>query len=362
MSILLTGGLGYIGSHTAVELSNAGYHVILFDNLCNAKESTFLTLQQLCPSHNLTFVQGDILYHKDLEKVFHSFSIDCVVHFAARKAVSESLEKPILYYQNNVTGLLNVLAKCRDHNVRRFIFSSSATVYGDSVSPLCESSTTGRGITNPYGKSKWMCEEILKDFCEANKYFSCICLRYFNPVGAHASGLLGEDPNDVPNNLMPYLMRVAVKNNLDSDYGSEYDTFCVYGKDYETQDGTAERDYIHVVDLAKSHLAATEVVGTAKINFDVINIGTGKSTSVLTMISTFENVNKIKLPFVFHDRRPGDLESVYCDGTKAREMLLWQPQYNIADMCRHAYKFAAMNHHQDKKKKGVYTSSLLKQI
>ena len=341
MSILLTGGLGFIGSHTVVELVNSGKNVIIFDNLSNSSYEVLDKLYRLCDKNKIKFIKGDVLNLNHLNKL-NTFKIDTVIHYAAFKSVNESIKKPLEYYQNNITGLLNLLNFCKGNNINNFIFSSSATVYGNSISPLIEKSNTGIGITNPYGQTKFMAEQILKDFGISEPKFNIICLRYFNPVGAHKSGLIGEDPNDIPNNLMPYVLRVAVKNNLDSSLDDIYSYLSIFGSDYDTPDGTCQRDFIHVVDLAKAHIAAVKKIGSFN-NFEVFNVGTGKGTSVLEIVETFRDINNIKLPYVLKDIRPGDYAITFCDCQKANKMLEWKAELNINDICLDIYNFAKLN-------------------
>ena len=341
MNILLTGGLGFIGSHTVVELVNSGNNVIIYDNLSNSKIEVLNKLYKLCDKNKITFIKGDILNLDELKQL-NNYKIDTVVHFAAFKSVNESIKLPLEYYQNNITGLLNLLNYCNTMNINNFIFSSSTTVYGNSISPLFEDSNIGIGISNPYGQTKYMGEQILKDFSKSQSKFNIICLRYFNPVGAHKSGLIGEDPNDIPNNLMPYVLRVAVKNNLNSNLDDVYNYLSIYGSDYDTPDGTCQRDFIHVVDLAKAHVAAVKKIGSFD-NFEVFNIGTGKGTSVLEIVESFRDINNIKLPYVMKDRRQGDNAVTFCDCQKANKMLEWKADLDINDICLDTYNFAKSN-------------------
>ena len=341
MNILLTGGLGFIGSHTVVELVNSGNNVVIYDNLSNSKIEVLNKLYKLCDKNKITFIKGDILNLDELKQL-NNYKIDTVVHFAAFKSVNESIKLPLEYYQNNITGLLNLLNYCNTMNINNFIFSSSTTVYGNSISPLFEDSNIGIGISNPYGQTKYMGEQILKDFSKSQSKFNIICLRYFNPVGAHKSGLIGEDPNDIPNNLMPYVLRVAVKNNLNSNLDDVYNYLSIYGSDYDTPDGTCQRDFIHVVDLAKAHVAAVKKIGSFD-NFEVFNIGTGKGTSVLEIVESFRDINNIKLPYVMKDRRPGDNAVTFCDCQKANKMLEWKADLDINDICLDTYNFAKSN-------------------
>lgn len=340
MNVLLTGGLGFIGSHTIVELVNSNYNVTIIDNLSNSKITVLDNIYKLCDKNKITFYEGDILNDDDLNKVFNHINI--VIHFAAYKAVAESIKKPLDYYNNNINGLINLLNKCKEFNVNKFIFSSSATVYGSSESPLSENSTIGNNITSPYGKTKYFSEIILQDFCKSNKQFNVISLRYFNPVGAHKSGLIGEDPNDIPNNLMPFILKVAKKNNLKNNLNNIFNTLNIFGKNYNTDDGTCERDFIHVVDLAKAHVKSCNNIGKFK-NYETFNIGTGKPVSVLKLVETFTKINKVKLPFEFKEKRQGDNTKIYCNCTKAFKMLNWKCEYDINDICIDSYNFIKNN-------------------
>lgn len=340
MNILLTGGLGFIGSHTVVELVNANYNVVIIDNLSNSKIKVLDNIYKLCDKNKIIFCKGDILNNDDLNKVFNNINI--VIHFAAYKAVAESIKKPLDYYNNNINGLINLLNKCKEFNVNKFIFSSSATVYGSAESPLSENSIIGNNITSPYGKTKYFSEIILQDFCKSNKKFNVISLRYFNPVGAHKSGLIGEDPNDIPNNLMPFILKVAKKNNLKNNLDNIFNTLSIFGNNYNTDDGTCERDFIHVVDLAKAHVKSCNYISKFK-NYETFNIGTGKPISVLKLVNTFIEINKIKLPFKFIEKRDGDNAKIYCNCNKAFKMLNWKCEYNINDICKDSYNFIKNN-------------------
>lgn len=340
MNILLTGGLGFIGSHTVVELVNSNYNVTIIDNLSNSKISVLQNIYKLCDKNKITFHNGDILNNDDLNKVF--INIDTVIHFAAYKSVTESIKKSLQYYNNNISGLINILHKCKEFNVNKFIFSSSATVYGSSESPLSENSITGIGITSPYGKTKYFSEIILQDYCKSNKNFNVISLRYFNPVGAHKSGLIGEDPNDIPNNLMPFILKVAKKNNLPNNLDNLYNSLSIFGNNYETNDGTCERDFIHVVDLAKAHVKACNKIGKFN-NYETFNIGTGNPISVLQLVNSFIKINNIKLPFQFKKKREGDNPKIYCNCSKAFKMLNWKSIYKIDDICKDSYHFIKKN-------------------
>ena len=342
MKVLLTGGLGFIGSHTIIELVNSNFEIVILDNLYNSKIEVLEKVKNISCNENIKFIKGDILNLNDIDLAMAE-NVNCVIHFAALKAVNESIKKPLEYYNSNISGLINILKKCKEHNVDNFIFSSSATVYGSSLSPLKEDSNVGDGITNPYGQTKFMAEVILNDYCKANPNFNVICLRYFNPVGAHKSGLIGEDPNDIPNNLMPYVLKVAVKNNLDNKLDDCYSYLSIFGNDYDTHDGTCKRDFIHVVDLANAHVKACTEIGKFN-NFEVFNIGTGKGTSVLDLVLTFKHVNDIEIPFIFKDRRDGDSPVTYCDCSKAKDLLKWEAKLNMEDICLDTYNFAKSNY------------------
>ena len=319
MKILLTGGTGYIGSHTAVELIKKGYEVDLLDNLFNSKLSVLDQIEKIT-GKKPNFFKVDLLEKEKLLEVLKAGNYDLVIHFAGLKAVGESVEKPLKYYENNVSGTINLLNAMDSVGVKKLIFSSSATVYGtQSVKEFTEDLQTGVGITNPYGKTKYMIEEIIKDFSVAVPDFSAIILRYFNPVGADPSGLLGEDPNDRPNNLMPIIMKVST---------GEIPLLKVYGNDYPTPDGTGIRDYIHVSDLALGHIAAITALAPG---VTVYTLGTGEGTSVLEMISAFETASGKKLPFEFVPRRPGDVPEMYASPKKAEAELNWKASRTVAD-------------------------------
>ena len=327
MRILLTGGTGYIGSHTAVELLNLGHEVEIFDNLYNSKIIALDNIEKITGKRP-KFYKIDLLDFAALDKLFSENKYDLVIHFAGLKAVGESVEQPLRYYENNVGGTINLLKAMRAHDVKKIIFSSSATVYGDQgVSELTEEMQTGVGITNPYGETKFMIEEILKDVCRADKDFSATILRYFNPVGCHPSGLLGEDPNDIPNNLMPIIMKVST---------GEIPELSVFGDDYDTPDGTGIRDYIHVVDLAKGHVASMEKMAPG---VSIYNLGSGKGTSVKEMIATFEKASGEKLPFKIAPRRAGDLAELVANVAKANRELDWKTELTIEDAMRDTIKY-----------------------
>ena len=319
----MTGGAGYIGSHTVIELISAGYTVEILDNLCNSKESVLDQIFEITGVRP-RFHKADLTDFETISQVFEAGDFDCVMHFAGLKSVAESIAEPIMYYENNIGGTLNLL-KCMDKfNVKRMVFSSSATVYGDAPvgNGLTENSPVGHGITNPYGRTKYMIEEILRDKCVADANFSATILRYFNPVGAHASGLIGEDPNGIPNNLMPTIMKVAK---------GEIPELSIYGDDYSTPDGTCVRDYIHVVDLAKGHIAA--LVGM-KPGMQVYNLGTGRGTSVLEIVRAFERISGRNLPHKIVARREGDLATVFADASLAENELGWKAERSINDAIR----------------------------
>lgn len=317
--ILVTGGTGYIGSHVVVELLNQNYDVEILDNLINSKVTILDQIEKIT-GKKPKFYQIDLLNQSALEQVFTHTHFDSIIHFAGLKSVAESIEQPLKYYENNVTGTINLLKTMEKHQVYNFIFSSSATVYGDPGIPeYTESLETGHNISSPYGKTKYMIEEILKDLAASNPNFNVISLRYFNPIGNHPSGLLGENPNGIPNNLMPYVMKVAK---------GELPELQIYGNDYDTPDGTCRRDYIHVVDLAKGHLAA---INHLSPGFTAYNLGTGKPTSVLEMVQTFEKISGKPLPHKFAPRRPGDLPEFWTNPSLAQQKLNWQAKLTIED-------------------------------
>jgi len=331
MSILITGGAGYIGSHTCVELLNTGYDVVVVDNLSNSKPESLKRIQEIT-GKSLKFYNVDILNKEKLEEVFNENEIEAVIHFAGLKAVGESVELPINYYHNNITGTLILCEVMKKHNVKKIVFSSSATVYGmNNKSPLTEDLPLS--ATNPYGWTKLMIEQILKDIYVSDKEWSVSLLRYFNPIGAHESGKIGEDPNGIPNNLMPYITQVAI---------GKMDKLNIFGNDYDTHDGTGVRDYIHVVDLAKGHLKAlNKIVYTLGIN--TYNLGTGIGYSVLDVVKSFEKATGIKIPYKITNRRPGDIAICYADPTKAYNELGWKAEKNLEDMCRDAWRWQKIN-------------------
>ena len=341
--ILVCGGLGFIGSHTCIELMNNGMEIIIVDDLSNSKISVVNVLYNIKTNvKNIpVFYQKNLLDYNDIEYIFKNHKIDGVIHFAAFKAVGESIKEPLKYYENNIQTTINLLKLCKKYDVNNFIFSSSATVYGNSKSPLNENSPVGEGITNPYGRTKYFIEEILKDTAHSSN-IKVIALRYFNPVGAHESGLIGEDPNGIPNNLMPYLLKVAIKNNLDDSLDDIYNNLNIFGDDYETIDGTGVRDYIHVVDLADAHVKAMKKISSLDSKFRVYNIGTGNGTSVMELVKTFEKVNNVTIPYKISPRRPGDIDIVYCDASRALEELGWEAKKSIEDICKDSYNFCIL--------------------
>ena len=332
MKILVTGGLGFIGSHTVVELLSAGHTPIIVDDLVNSKLAVLDRLEKITGVRP-EFFEIDLCDEAKLEAVFASHEIDAVIHFAGLKAVGESVYKPLEYYGNNLGSTLSLLRCMRRHNVRNLIFSSSATVYGVPPSlPIKEEFPLGE-TTNPYGTSKAMIERILTDFSKANPDFNIALLRYFNPIGAHASGELGEDPNGIPNNLMPYITQVAVGRR---------DHLTVFGDDYETPDGTCVRDYIHVVDLARGHVAALQAI-ERNCGCAIYNLGTGQGYSVLDVVKTFEKVNGVKIPYSIKPRRAGDIATCYSDPAKAEKELGWKAQYGLEEMCRDSWNWQRNN-------------------
>ena len=332
MKILVTGGTGYIGSHTCVELLDAGYEVVILDNLINSKEDVVNKIKKIT-GKELSFYKGNVRDNDLLSKIFSENKIDAVIHFAGLKAVGESVEKPIEYYQNNLDSTLVLLDVMRNNNVKKIIFSSSATVYGNNPNvPFKEDYEVG-GTTNPYGTSKLFIERILRDVSVSDDEFSVVILRYFNPIGAHKSGLIGDNPNGIPNNLMPYITKVAV---------GELPELNVFGDDYPTHDGTGVRDYIHVVDLAIGHVKALDKVLSNKGVF-TYNLGTGVGYSVLDVVHAFNNVNHINIPYVIKPRRDGDIAECYADASKALKELGFKVQYGLEDMVRDSYQFYIHN-------------------
>ena len=332
MRILVTGGAGYIGSHTCVELLNEGHEVVVVDNLYNASEKALERVQEIT-GRSLTFYKADIRDKQAMNDIFDREAIDAVIHFAGLKAVGESVVKPIEYYENNITGTLNLCDAMRNHGVKNIIFSSSATVYGDPAEiPITENCPKGTP-TNPYGWTKWMLEQILTDLHTADPQWNVILLRYFNPIGAHKSGLIGEDPKGIPNNLLPYVAQVAI---------GKLPCLGVFGDDYETPDGTGVRDYIHVVDLAVGHVKALKKFNDTP-DVRVYNLGTGNGYSVLQVVHAFEKACGHPINYEIKPRRAGDIDACYADSAKAKDELDWQAQYNIDDMCADSWHWQTNN-------------------
>jgi len=328
MKILVTGGTGFIGSHTVVELLNENYEVVVIDNFSNSKPDVIDKIKTITDKE-FKFYEGDVCDKKILQSIFKENKIDAVIHFAGFKAVGESVQKPLMYYRNNLDSTLTLCEVMNENNVKNIVFSSSATVYGNPKSlPIKETFPTGE-TTNPYGTTKVMIERILKDIYVSDNSWNIALLRYFNPIGAHKSGLIGENPNDIPNNLMPYIVKVATK---------ELKELNVFGNDYDTPDGTGVRDYIHVVDLAKGHVLAIEKY--AKPGVHICNLGTGKGYSVLEIVGAFERINGVKIPYVIKDRRPGDIATCYADPSRAKEQLGWVATRGIDEMCRDSWNYA----------------------
>lgn len=332
MAILVTGGAGYIGSHTVVELQNAGYDVVVLDNLSNSSEKSLERVEKIT-GKKVTFYKADILDREALEEIFHKEQIECVIHFAGLKAVGESVAKPWEYYQNNVAGTLILVDVMRQHGVKNIIFSSSSTVYGmpDAI-PVTEKSPK-KDCTNPYGWTKSMLEQILSDIQKADPEWNVILLRYFNPIGAHQSGTIGENPNGIPNNLMPYITQVAVGKRPELG---------IFGNDYNTPDGTGVRDYIHVVDLADGHVKALKKV-QENAGLCIYNLGTGVGYSVLDLVKTFEETTGVKIPYSIKERRAGDIDANYADASKAKEELGWEAKYGVKEMCADSWRWQSQN-------------------
>ncbi|MDO4404134.1 MAG: UDP-glucose 4-epimerase GalE [Atopobiaceae bacterium] len=334
--VLVTGGCGFIGSHTVVCLLEQGYQVVIVDDLSNSSEKVLDRIDQIVgaeAAEHLSFYRADVADREALDVIFDENDVDAVIHFAGYKAVGESVQKPIEYYSNNIGNTLVLVDAMRNHGCKSIIFSSSATVYGDpDTLPLTESSPK-KPATNPYGWTKWMIEEILAGLYTADPEWNVVLLRYFNPIGAHPSGLMGEDPKGIPNNLLPYVAQVAVGRR---------DAVHVFGNDYDTPDGTGVRDYIHVMDLATGHVAALAWMA-GRTGVEVFNLGTGNGTSVLEIISAFSKACGRELPYVIEPRRAGDVTANYADCTKAREMLGWEARYDIADMCRDGWNWQSHN-------------------
>lgn len=332
MAVLVTGGAGYIGSHTCVELLNAGKDVVIVDNFYNCKKSSLDRIRALVKK-DFKFYECDIRDKKGLDEIFKKEQIDSVIHFAGLKAVGESVHKPLEYFDNNVNGTLVLLDVMRNNRCKKIVFSSSATVYGmNNISPLTEDMEVG-GVTNPYGRTKYMIECILKDLYTSDNTWSICLLRYFNPIGAHKSGTMGEDPNGIPNNLMPYITQVAIGKR-------EY--LNVWGDDYDTPDGTGVRDYIHVVDLALGHIKAVEKVEGSEGLF-IYNLGTGKGYSVLDVVKAFEKASGVKIPYKIGPRRDGDIATCYSDPSKAYKELGWKAERDIEEMCEDSWRWQKQN-------------------
>lgn len=332
MTILVTGGTGYIGSHTVVELQSAGYDVVVMDNLSNSSMKVLDRIEAIT-GKKVPFYEADIRNREDLEKIFSNEKIDAVIHFAGLKAVGESVQKPWEYYENNISGTLTLLDEMKKHNVKNIIFSSSATVYGNpAIIPITEECPKGV-CTNPYGWTKHMLEQILTDIQKADNEWNVVLLRYFNPIGAHKSGTMGENPNGIPNNLMPYITQVAV---------GKLDRLNVFGDDYDTPDGTGVRDYIHVVDLAKGHVKALKKLepGTG---LSLYNLGTGVGYSVLDIVKNFEEANGVKIPYEIAPRRAGDIATCYSDASKAEKELGWKAENGIREMCEDSWRWQKNN-------------------
>lgn len=332
MKILVTGGAGYIGSHTVVELQNAGYDDVVVDNLCNSSEKSLERVAKIT-GKKVPFYKADILDREALNKIFDAEKIDAVIHFAGLKAVGESVHKPWEYYENNIAGTLTLVDVMRNHNCKNIIFSSSATVYGNpAFVPITEECPKGQ-CTNPYGWTKSMLEQILTDIQFADKEWNVILLRYFNPIGAHESGTIGENPNGIPNNLMPYITQVAV---------GKLKELGVFGNDYDTPDGTGVRDYIHVVDLADGHVKALKKI-KEKAGLCIYNLGTGVGYSVLDIVHNFEDATGVKIPYVIKPRRDGDIATCYSDASKAKKELGWEAKHGIKEMCADSWRWQSQN-------------------
>lgn len=333
MAILVTGGAGYIGSHTCIELLNAGYEVVVIDNLCNSCKEALKRVEEIA-GKSVTFYEVDLLDQPGVKRVFDNESIEAVIHFAGLKAVGESVYKPLEYYHNNITGTLILCDEMRKHNVKSIVFSSSATVYGDpAFVPITEECPKGE-ITNPYGRTKGMLEQILTDLYTADPEWKVMLLRYFNPIGAHKSGRIGENPKGIPNNLLPYITQVAVGKLV---------CLGVFGNDYDTPDGTCVRDYIHVVDLADGHVKAMDKLKKNDGGVWIYNLGTGVGYSVLDVINAFETANDLKINYVFKERRAGDVPACYADPSKAAKELGWKAQKDIKDMCQDSWRWQKNN-------------------
>ena len=328
---LVTGGAGYIGSHTLIELINNNFEVVVIDNLANSSRESLRRVEQIA-GYEIPFIEADVRDQSVLDDIFTTYNIDSVIHFAGLKAVGESVAKPLEYYDNNLVSTLALLEAMRKYSVKQLVFSSSATVYGSpSELPLRETSTVGVGLTNPYGKTKYMIEQIIQDYCAADPTFEATILRYFNPIGAHQSGQIGEDPNGIPNNLLPYVAQVAV---------GKLQSVGVFGNDYDTPDGTGVRDYIHVVDLARGHVAALQHM---KAGASIYNLGTGNGTSVLEIIKAFSKACGRDLPYEIKPRRAGDIAACYADCSKAERELGWRAELSIEQACADSWRWQSQN-------------------
>lgn len=332
MKILLTGGAGFIGSHTCVELCNAGHEPVIVDNYINSSEESIRRIEQIV-GHPIPHYEADVADQSAMDRIFDENRFDCVIHFAGLKAVGESVSQPLRYYRNNLDSTLTLCEVMQKHGIKRIVFSSSATVYGNDLSAPYREDMVSTGCTNPYGWTKYMIEKILEGQAVADPEWSVVLLRYFNPIGAHESGLIGEDPSGIPNNLMPYVAKVAV---------GELEKLSVFGNDYPTPDGTGIRDYIHVVDLAKGHVKACDYA-KEHTGSEIINLGTGHGYSVLELVNTFMQVNHVPVPYVIAPRRPGDIAINYADPSKAKKLLGWEAEKNLEDMCRDTYRFQQKN-------------------
>lgn len=332
MQILLTGGAGYIGSHTAIELHKAGHSVVIVDNLYNSQVEAVRRVEKIL-GIEIPFIQADIRDREAMNRIFTDYHIDAVINFAGLKAVGESVAKPLEYYENNMNGVFVLVDVMRQHGCKNIIFSSSATVYGDpAIIPITEECPKGQ-CTNPYGWTKSMLEQVLMDVQHADQEWNVVLLRYFNPIGAHESGLIGENPNGIPNNLMPYITQTAI--GIREELG-------IFGNDYDTPDGTGVRDYIHVVDLARGHVAALQAI-ERKQGLAIYNLGTGHGYSVLDVVKAFEKANGLKVKYTIKPRRPGDIATCYCNPAKAKAELGWEAIYGIEDMCRDSWRFQQAN-------------------
>ena len=331
MKILVTGGVGYIGSHTCCELLANNYEVVIIDNLSNSSIDVVAKIEKIT-GKKVTFYEGDVCKKEILSKIFKQEKIDAVIHFAGYKAVGESVEKPLMYYRNNIDSTLSLLEVMKEYNCKKIVFSSSATVYGKPETlPITEDFPLH--TTNPYGTTKLMIEQILADLYKADNNWSIAILRYFNPIGAHKSGIIGENPNGIPNNLMPYIVKVATK---------ELKELNIFGNDYNTKDGTGIRDYIHVIDLAQGHIKAIEKI-TKEKGIDTYNLGTGNGYSVLDLVNTFKMVNHVDIPYKIVERRKGDIAICYASTKKAEKLLNWTAKLTLEDMCRDSYNYAIKN-------------------